>query len=100
MRITILKIIWPYLQRYLTQRAARYTAAYLQARREQRVQQAEQESGEALLFEEPESSQAADVPVSPPVQSFLAGNTFWYGMAGILLGSAFGVIVTLIRRED
>ena len=82
---TILKLIWPYLRRYLTQRAVESAADYLQTRREQRLAQ-----------------QVIDMPMedSPPPVSFLSSNTFWYGLSGLLLGTAFSLIATLIFKKD
>ena len=85
MLTTILRFIWPYLQRDLSQRAAQSAADYLQARRERRLTQ-----------------QAIVIPMddSPPPVSFLSSNTFWYGLSGLLLGTAFSLIATLIFKKN
>jgi hypothetical protein len=85
MLTTILKYIWPYLQRDLSRRAAEAAAGYLQTRREQRLAQ-------PVIDTPPEDS--------PPPVSFLSSNTFWYGLSGLLLGAAFSLIAAFILKKD
>jgi hypothetical protein len=85
MLTTLLRFIWPYLQRDLSRRTAESAADYLQARRQQRLAQ-----------------QAIAMPAedSPPPVSFLSSNTFWYGLSGLLLGTAFSLIATIIFKKN
>jgi hypothetical protein len=109
---TILKLVWPYLQRDLTRRAAEYAAAYLQARREQRLPPPESSVTsppvEVEVLAEPEVEpdvvwteplEASDDALAAPTP-FLASNTFWYTLSGIALGTAFSLIVTYIFRQE
>jgi hypothetical protein len=92
MYLTILKTAQPFLQRFLIKRAAEYAAAYINRRREQRLK------GD----EEPDLAPVIEMEEYPPLQSSpSSGDAFWYTMSGILLGSAFGIILTyIIRREE
>jgi hypothetical protein len=100
----ILKLIWPYLARFLMNRGAEYTADYLQTRREQRsMPQSEPEIAESLppqAIEEPVLSPETVYP-SPTSDRFLVSDAFWFTMSGILLGSAFSIIVAyLVKKVD
>ena len=67
MYTTILKIAWPYLQRFLTKRAAEYAADYLQTRREQRLmKRASQEATETSLLEETETDSTIEILAGSP----------------------------------
>ncbi|MBN1220019.1 MAG: hypothetical protein JXM69_13920 [Anaerolineae bacterium] len=95
----ILKLIWPYLRRYMTHHGADYAADFLQARRERRLQQAEPEA--------PETSSPGDTELEilecPPSSSnpFLASDAFWYTLSGILLGSVVSIVtIALAKRSD
>jgi hypothetical protein len=110
MYTTLLKTIWPYVQRYLTRRAAEYAAAYVQTRREQRLSPPEFSEPvppvEVLVKEEVEPDvlwaepiEAAGDTFSSPIP-FWASNTFWYTLSGVALGTAFSLIVTYIFRQE
>jgi hypothetical protein len=95
---TFLRIVRPYLQRFLTKRAAEYAADYLQARREQRLMdQAEQQVTETALSNE--LATTSTVESSPTSASFLASDPFWFTLSGILLGTALSVIVALLLKQ-
>lgn len=100
----VLRMIWPYLLRYLMNRGAEYTAGYLQARHMRRLQQTvEPEIPETFSPQEAEIPPAPEIPVRlpPPPTPFLAGDVFWYTLSGILLGSALSIIVAvLVRKTD
>ncbi len=88
MYMTILKIIQPYLMRYL----AKSAAGYLTQRREQRLKKGENETPTPL-------PKAIDCP--PPQTRLSPANIFWYTISGVLLGSAFGFILAyLLKPED
>lgn len=83
----ILKLAWPYLQRYLAGRAA----GYLQDRRARRLKQAVEEKVEEVV---PDYLP----PVVTPAPRNTA-NTIWFSLAGLLLGGAFGFIVYLLYKD-
>ncbi|MFN8458607.1 MAG: hypothetical protein U0401_28800 [Anaerolineae bacterium] len=99
--MTILKLLWPHMQRLLAQRAA----DYLQQRRERRLtQQANPEPIASGLVEElpiqPET-QVEIVECLPAPTRLSRKNAVWFTMAGVLLGNAIGLILAQIfRRED
>ena len=85
----ILKLAWPYLQRYLANR----TADYLQDRRARRLKQTVEENIEEVVSD-----------YLPPVEIVTdtprpGANTVWFSLAGLLLGGAFGLIVYLLYRD-
>jgi hypothetical protein len=85
----ILKLAWPYLQRYLANRAA----GYLQDRRTRRLKQTVEEKVEEVVSD-----------YLPPVETVTAAssrsvNTVWFSLSGLLLGGAFGLIVYLLYRD-
>jgi len=88
MYATILKIAWPYLQRYLAGKAA----AYLQQQRK---------SSQSPV--ETQNIPPDDCPPCPPAgaleQDKSSANTIWYALSGILLGSAFSVIIYTLMKE-
>lgn len=100
----ILRLIWPYLLRYLMNQGAGYTANYLQARRERRETLPElPEDFEAYLEEIAEEADELPEPevVICPSDSkpFLAGDAFWFTLSGILLGSVVSIVLTRIFRQ-
>jgi hypothetical protein len=98
---TIFKIAWPYLQRFLTKRAAEYAADYLQARREQRLREdAAQESDETSSLQEVEDDTVIVVLEAPRPHSFLSSDAFWFTLSGILLGFALSVVAYILKRAD
>ncbi len=85
---TIFQLFWPFVQGYMKKRAAEYTADYLQKRRERRLNKLSGAEEAAL----PEQMLAC--PTS-------TADAIWYTMSGVLLGSAFSLILAqLFRRED
>jgi hypothetical protein len=98
---TILKIAWPYLQGFLTKRAAEYAADYLQTRREQRLQEyAEQETSETSSLQEAGGDSAIEILEAPPPDSFLSSDAFWFTLSGMLLGIALSVVAYILKREE
>jgi len=87
MPITILKIIQPYLIRYLAKR----TADYLEERRQRRLNPPE---------EKPPVSAPEPRAYPPPQALASSGEAFWYTMSGVLLGSAFGFILAYLTRPE
>ncbi len=89
---TIFKLIWPYIVRYV----AGYVADYLQNRREQRL------AGTADQASAPETPPAplAAAAVAVPSPSKLTGNQVWFTLAGLLLGSAIGMIAYLLAKDS
>jgi hypothetical protein len=100
-RKTILKTAWPYLQGFLTKRAAEYAADYLQTRREQRLlEHAEQEISETSSLQEAGDDSVIEIWEAPPPHSFLPSDAFWFTLSGILLGIALSVLAYILKRED
>lgn len=106
MYATIFKLIWPHLQRFLAQRAA----AYLEERRQQRLEQrAGKESLDTLLTEQARAivtpliqpSVERDLTACPPPSGLARVNAIWFTLSGVLLGSALALILAQIfKRED
>jgi hypothetical protein len=85
----ILKLAWPYLQRYLAQK----TAGYLQDRRTRRLKETVEEKVEEVVSDYlPPAEIVTDAPR-------FAANTVWFSLAGLLLGGAFGLIVYLLYKD-
>ncbi|MBE7474815.1 MAG: hypothetical protein DPW09_14145 [Anaerolineae bacterium] len=89
MQKTLLRLVWPYILRYL----AKHGAVYLEKRREQkRLLKATQAEAAAVS---PDSSDVAVVECpSPP-----APPPIWYVLAGVLLGSAISLMLVKLLRE-
>lgn len=94
MQKTILRLIWPYLQRYL----ARYAADYLEQRRQQK-RQLKEETRLAELAQDLSPAMSAEPGAGPP-SKLLTANAVWYTLAGVLLGSALAVILANVLREE
>lgn len=97
MQKTILRLIWPYVQRYL----AKYAADYLEKRRQLKRQLKEEEARLAELAQDLQSA----IPAKPAEYSsspkLLTTNAVWYILAGILIGSALSwMLVNILRKED
>ena len=90
---TILRIIWPYVLRYLAQRSV----DYLDQRRERKGQ-----PEEAASYGPAESAIAAEAFERPPAPSTRSStaNTVWYTLSGVLLGSAIGLILATVLRKE
>lgn len=91
MQKTILRLVWPYILRYL----AKHGATYLEKRREQKrlLKLAELEPEPA-----PVSPDAAVIECPPPPVS-KSVKPIWYVLAGVLLGSAIGLMLARLLRE-
>jgi hypothetical protein len=99
MYATIFKIAWPYLQRFLAGKAVEY----LQERRERRLGLSEEE---AMLVECPPCPPCppAEAPVtsdvnSPTMTDSSSSDAIWFALSGILLGSAFSVMLYIIVQD-
>ena len=84
----LLRLVLPFVQKY----AARYAADYLESWRERRRQLSNLE-------------ESLDCPPCPPCPTagdgpFSRRNKVWYGLSGILLGGAFGLIGYLLLRPN
>jgi hypothetical protein len=87
MYVTILKLFLPYLQRF----AAKRTAEYLQARREQRI--AKQQT-----------DQVKDLPTSPVCLPAETNETssrqaWWLAVSGLLLGGVCGYALAYLTHR-
>jgi hypothetical protein len=80
MFMTIFKLIRPYLVRYL----AKSAADYLETRRLQRLKRGVEETVESATQAHPESLPAREA--------------IWYTLSGMLLGSALGVIMSVLFK--
>lgn len=92
MYITILKFLWPRLEKFL----ADQIAEYLRHRREQ------QQSQPGTLPKDcppcpPCPPANATSPETEPA-ALLNHNVVWFSLSGILLGSAFGLIAYIFVR--
>lgn len=98
MYITLLKLLWPQVQRLLAQRAA----DYLQQRRERRLNPPQVALESIDSGAGAESAAQADVLECPPAPTGLSRrNAVWYTLSGVVLGSLIGLILAQIfRRED
>ena len=85
----ILRLAFPYLQRYLTGKAAEYGAGYLNQRRERHLRPPEEVAA-------PEEE--AELPVCPPAYS--GGDMVWFTLSGVVLGSALGVMVSYLTKRE
>jgi hypothetical protein len=95
MQKTILRLMWPYLQRYL----AKQTADYLEQRRQQKRQLKEEEARLAELAQDLSPAISAEPGEGPP-SKLLTANAVWYTLAGVLLGSVLTVILANVLREE
>ena len=105
MHIIIFRLIWPYLARYLMSRGAEYTAGFLHSRRMWRLQQQAgeqelQETIEPALPDELDLDEVAEILCPPAEKPFFASDAFWFTLSGVLLGTAFGIIVSYVTRQD
>ena len=101
--LIILKLMWPYVLRYLMNRGAAYAASYLQLRRQGRLQHPvePEEVLEAFFPQEAEIAPAPEIPVClpPPPPRFLASDAFWYTLSGLFLGTAISIIVAYLVKS-
>lgn len=87
MQKTLLRLVWPYILRYL----AKHGADYLEKRREQK-RLLKRAQAEAVV---PPDVAAIEGP--PPPQT--APRPIWYVLAGVLLGSAISLMLVKLLRE-
>jgi hypothetical protein len=92
MYVTIFKIVQPFLQRFVINRAFEYTADYLNQRRELRLHPNE----ESL----PAVEAALEKPVPVHSGPYSTKDVVWFTLAGMLLGSALGVILSYLRQPE
>ena len=90
MQKTILRIIWPYVLRYLAQRSA----DYLDQRREGKDQPVE------AVKQSPAKRTAATEAVECAPARLSTTDAVWYTLSGVLLGSAIGLILANVLREE
>jgi len=92
-------LLWPIIRRLLVKRISGYTAGYaadyLNRRREQRLHPQEELAQISLAERE-------GCPPCPPAQiGYAPTDVFWFTLSGVFLGSALGVLVSyLIRQEE
>lgn len=96
MQKTILRLMWPYLQRYLAKQAANY----LEQRRQLKRQLKEEEARLAELAQDLSPAVSAQPGECPPPPKLLTANAVWYTLSGVLLGSALGLILANVLREE
>jgi hypothetical protein len=91
-------LVWPILRRYLTKRVSEYTAGraagFLNRRREQRLKSLEEE-----LQTSAEEIEACP-PCSPTQIGYSPGDVFWFTLSGVFLGSALGVLLSYLTRQE
>jgi len=113
---TLFNIVRPFLQSFLTKRAAEYAAKHLQERREKRLQKPEETIEEpqpesisettalppepAVEFIVPPAAEAGEVESDRLPSKFSWSDTFWYTLAGIFLGTAFSLMINRIIKEE
>lgn len=89
---TILRMLWPYVLRYLAQRSA----DYLDEQREKKRQLKEMTAARMTA-----AAEALECPPPPPPIRLATRDAVWYTVGGLLLGSAVGLIVAnILRKED
>lgn len=87
----VLFLAWPFIRRYLANRSSEYAADFLNRRRSTRFQQDEEELREA-------PAEQCECP--PATLGYSPGDVFWFTLSGVLLGSALGVLVSYLTRQD
>jgi hypothetical protein len=87
----VLFLAWPFIRRYLVNRSAQYSADYLNRRRSARFPQDEEKLPAAPVDR---------LECPPAILGYSSGDVFWFTMSGMLLGSAFGVVVSYLTRQD
>ena len=86
MYVIILRLFWPFLQRY----AAGRIADYLQARKERRLAKMKQPVSATIDQVAAKFSR----PVAQLSPSWLTNNPVWFMLSGMLLGSALTFALT------
>jgi hypothetical protein len=93
--VIILRLLWPYLQEFLANRAA----DYLEQRRHRKRQLAEEEVRLAELVQDLPPPPPAEPGEELPPSRLLTANTVWYTLAGLLTGGALSLILIIVLRE-
>ncbi len=89
---TILRILWPYILRYLAERVVEY----LDKRREEKRQ-----LKQATQAAEAEAIAAGEIAAYPePQTKHFSAGVVWYTLGGLLVGSVLGLIVANILRKE
>lgn len=97
MQKTILRLLWPYVLRYL----AKHSAAYLDKRREQKRRLKEAGvAGAEEIASTISSPGVASVECPPPRTRLSPTTAVWYVLAGVLLGSAIGLMLAKLWQEE
>ena len=92
-------LLWPIVRRYLTKRISNYaadqSAGFLNRRREQRLNPPEE-------LAEPAVDEREGCPPCPPSHiGYGSTDIFWFTLSGVFLGSALGVLLAyLVRQEE
>lgn len=90
----VLMLVWPYLRRYLFNRAADQVAGVLNRHRSRRLQVEEEPA------EMPSTEMAECPPCPPTLVGYSSSDLFWFTMSGVLLGSALGVLLSYLARQE
>ena len=91
MYLTIFKVIWPFLEWLLAKQAAQY----LEDRRQQRHQASDVQESTADYPPCP----PADMPIMTQTEDS-SGDSIWFALSGILLGSAFSLMLYVMLQDD
>jgi hypothetical protein len=94
--IIILRLLWPYLQEFLANRAA----DYLEKRRQRKRQLKEEKARLAELVQDLPPALSPVPSEALPPSKLLTANTGWYTLAGLLIGSALSLILIIVLREE
>lgn len=103
MHMVVLRLVWPYVLRYIAQ----YGADFLQQRRERAlavaasVTQAKENAAPVECPPCPPCPEVEEPPVIVAADSKPAGgnNAVWFALSGIVLGAAFGLMGYLFLRD-
>ncbi len=92
MHIAIIRVMWPFVMRYV----AGYVAKYLQTRRDRSIHPP---------TDQPRPVECLPCPPCPPAvesTNYLSqptNNGIWFALSGLLLGSAFGTMVYILVKN-
>jgi hypothetical protein len=99
----VLKLLWPFLLRALMKEGTQRTAAYLEARRLQRLARAQEldaaDVAEALVNSDEQIDLPLEIIYTPPPTSFFQSDRFWFTLSGIVLGVTLSIVATILKRE-
>ncbi len=99
MYLTILRLIWPYLLRYM----AGQTAGYLQKQRDRRLgvvdeQEARGDCPPCPPCPPTEAPTTTETDPATPVETS-SSSPIWYSLAGVLLGCALSIILYVFLQD-